>query len=109
MNCSDLRSDLRVVGSGRLDSHQRLLILGAHREDRKAVSFSSRLQRVQLFQVLRSHLFEGGGNTSFLNINLFSRQVFQLLDRLSERLETDRLPGREQRGSESWVAGEGCP
>ena len=62
------------------------------------------LQRVELLQFLGGDLLERRGNGPFLDIDFFAGQVFELLHGLGERLQADRLPGREQRRPECRVA-----
>ena len=57
------------------------------------MSLGGGFQRVQLFQFLGSHFLERRGDGSFFDIDFLAGEVFQLLHRLGQRLEADRLPG----------------
>ena len=72
-----------VVGSGRLNAHQRLLVLGQHGQDREPVGLGGGLQRVELFQFLGGDLLERRGDGSFFDIDFLAGQVFELLHGLA--------------------------
>src|SRR5207302_3437200 len=74
--------------------------------DRKTMGLDSGFQRVQLFQLLRSHLLESSGNSSFFDINFLSGEVFQLLHRFCERFQADGLSRGKERRTESRIIGE---
>ena len=73
------------------------------------MGFGEGFERVEFLQFLGSHLLEGGRNRPLLDIDLFAGDVFELLDGLRQRLQADRLPGREQRVPESRVVRERRP
>ena len=78
-----------------LNTHERLLVLRQHRQDRQPVGFGEGLERVELFQFLGGDLLEGRRNRPLLDIDLLADEVFKLLHGLRQRLQ--RRPIAEAR------------